>query len=106
MPRSAGQLASNGPRCGIVAVGIDYTAWNRISATAGTARSYPRLPFYYVEAAGAVGRCGWRNALSDQRARSPVWRALALGGTADLPTLFETAARASRLTRARSAGGV
>lgn len=76
-------------------VGIDYTGLEPDKRNGWHRKHHiHRLPFYYVEYGlaqlGAVQV--WRNALSDQAGAVAAYRrALALGGTADLPTLFETA---------------
>lgn len=76
-------------------VGIDYSGLEPDKRNGWHRKHHiHRLPFYYVEYGlaqlGAVQV--WRNALSDQAAAVAAYRrALALGGTVDLPELYRTA---------------
>ncbi len=76
-------------------VGIDYTGLEPDKRNGWHRKHHiHRLPFYYVEYGlaqlGAVQV--WRNALSDQAGAVAAYRrALALGGTVDLPELYRTA---------------
>ncbi len=76
-------------------VGVDWSGLDDIMVTGWQRKPHIfEVPFYYIEyGLASLGAFQvWRNAMQDQRGAVAAYRrALALGGTAPLPKLYETA---------------
>jgi oligoendopeptidase F len=86
-------------------VGVDWSGLDGVMATGWQRKAHIfEVPYYYVEyGLASLGAFQvWRNAMQEQGAAVKAYRrALALGGTATLPKLYETAgARFAMDTRA------